>query len=632
MTTVRTTLGLLGVSYLAAWAVSLVSFLPWSQSAQDLLFRLREVSGIGRPGYDPRLALIDLTDGCYARIGTDLVSRERYAAQIEALSAMGVVVQVHDAVFRAAREGQGDRALEEAVRRADNVVFGIVAHNPVPMTGTTAPAAHRPVVGRGGGEVADAGETFGSHASLRDAARGHGLLNLEEDGDGVVRRVPLLLRAADGFHYGLALIAACEFHGVPPDQVVVGATSITLPAPAGEVVIPIDRRGRMRVNFVGPWGSMDHYRFADVWDAAQDPDELALWRSRLEGRITLVSDVSIAAGDLGAVPLESSTPLPGVHANALHTILTGRFLREVGTWPTLAAEMLLLIGLFLLARVRHSSFYLVGMPLLAIAYLGACAFAFLRYGWILELLRPTLLCGLALGLTMAVRYLHGERHQAILRASFESYFPPAVVRRLLADPQALDVRGHRRELTIPFSDVQGFTSMSSVMEPTEIHAMLNRYFEEMVDVAFAHGATVDKFIGDGLMLLFGDPEPQEDHAVRAARCALAMQQRVSILNQSRSAERKQPLTIRIGIHTGPVVVGNMGSKRRMTYTAIGAAVNLAARLEGAAPAGGILVSQRTRDLIGEAIPVQQLEPIQVKGVPDPVPVFLVSAEQGYVGP
>ena len=169
-----------------------------------------------------------------------------------------------------------------------------------------------------------------------------------------------------------------------------------------------------------------------------------------------------------------------------------------------------------------------------------------------------------------------------------------------------------------FSDVAGFTKRSSTMAPDQIRKMLNEYFEAMTDIVFRYEGTVDKFMGDGLMVFFGDPEPQPDHAERCVRMAVDMQKKIREIGESWPRHGDQPLQIRIGINTGVVVVGNIGSARRLSYTVLGSEVNLAQRLESSAPVGGILISSRTHGLLNGAVPTRPAGQFKVKGFDEPV--------------
>ena len=223
----------------------------------------------------------------------------------------------------------------------------------------------------------------------------------------------------------------------------------------------------------------------------------------------------------------------------------------------------------------------------------------------------------------AYRFIVEERDKNFLRRTFEAYFPPKIVKRIMVNPQMIASAGERKELTVMFSDLVGFTKRSSTMSADHIQSLLNEYFEAMVDIVFDYEGTVDKFMGDGLMVFFGDPEPQPDHAVRCVRMAIDMQKKIRDLSIKWEEKGELPLQARIGINTGVVVVGNMGSVRRLSYTVLGAEVNLAQRLEASAPLGGIMISQRTNELLEGQIPTRPVGKVQMKGLDQPVEAYEV---------
>jgi adenylate cyclase len=273
--------------------------------------------------------------------------------------------------------------------------------------------------------------------------------------------------------------------------------------------------------------------------------------------------------------------------------------------------------------------FFVGASGLAAGCLLAAAAAFLFGAIVVNVVRPVLIVGLTTVLTAGYRYVYEQREKLVIRRMFEAYFPPAVVEKIVRDPLRISGYGEKKELTIVFSDIEGFTTRCLTMTASEVQTLLNDYFGRMVDVVFRHGGTIDKFIGDGLMVFFGDPEEQPDHALRAVRAAIDMQCEIAAMN---GPLPQAPIGVRIGITTGPVVVGNMGSARRLSYTVLGSPVNLAQRLESMAPSGGILISERTHALLDGTIHVTPRGPIQVKGVAEPVAVFEVLVELGSVPP
>lgn len=205
------------------------------------------------------------------------------------------------------------------------------------------------------------------------------------------------------------------------------------------------------------------------------------------------------------------------------------------------------------------------------------------------------------------------RREEITRAAYNRFLPPHLVNKLLANPDAIHLGGINQTVTILFSDVRGFTTLVEQADPQKVVSALNDYFSEMTEIIFQNNGTLDKFIGDGLMALFGAPESSPDDPTNAVRTAIQMQRRMVSLGQELTRYGFPPISIGIGINTGEVTVGYIGSERRMDYTAIGDAVNLTARLEGKAAPGQILISQATATLIQETYPLRSLGPLQVKG-------------------
>ncbi|MCS6803674.1 MAG: adenylate/guanylate cyclase domain-containing protein [Acidobacteriota bacterium] len=205
------------------------------------------------------------------------------------------------------------------------------------------------------------------------------------------------------------------------------------------------------------------------------------------------------------------------------------------------------------------------------------------------------------------------RREEIARAAYNRFLPPHLVNKLLANPEAIHLGGVNQVVTILFSDVRGFTSLAEQADPQKVVSALNDYFSEMTEIIFQNNGTLDKFIGDGLMALFGAPESSPDDPTNAVRTAIQMQRRMVSLSHELTRYGFPPINIGIGINTGEVTVGYIGSERRMDYTAIGDAVNLTARLESKAAPGQILISQATAALIQGTFPLRSLGPLQVKG-------------------
>jgi adenylate cyclase len=286
-----------------------------------------------------------------------------------------------------------------------------------------------------------------------------------------------------------------------------------------------------------------------------------------------------------------------------------------------------LLGCVALFALKLSSRGLwVGALLLLIGYLLLVATAFLFGNLIFNIVRPVIITLVAVFGVLVYRFINEEREKEATQRSFEAYLPPSVVKRQLAHPESI-FEVQKKELTIMFTDIKSFTTYSSTMTPDQIQNFLAEYFDAMVQIVFKYEGTVDKYIGDGLMVFFGAPEPQADHAVRCVKAAIEMQKKCRELKEKWIQEGLFPLKIRIGINTGEVVVGNMGTRKKLAYTVLGSDVNLANRLESNAPVEGIMISRRTYDLVKDEIPTFPHEPVLVKGLDIPIEVYTVPVDE-----
>ena len=215
------------------------------------------------------------------------------------------------------------------------------------------------------------------------------------------------------------------------------------------------------------------------------------------------------------------------------------------------------------------------------------------------------------------------RREAVVRSNFERFFTPHLAARIANTPDAVKLGGDKRMVTVLFSDIRGFTSLSETMNPDEMARLLTEYFTEMVDCVFQHGGTLDKFIGDAVMAQWGAPLGEPDDPDRALQAGIAMMQALAQLNNQWRAEGRPELQMGIGINTGEAFAGNIGSERRLEYTVIGDTVNTASRLCGAAKAGEILISQSVMKALSAKANVEKSEPLELKGKSQPVPVFRV---------
>ena len=631
-------------AHLLFWLLPNV-FETWNAQTVDQIFVYRTNSARFRVPYDSTIIHVDLKDGSFQKLSNAYLNRFHYGQVARNLGEMGTAVQIWDYIYKARSNDAEDQAFIQGTAAAGNVYFGSAFDLQEPDNPTVKadrPNSHLEYLRKTSWNVEVSGDTSEMYVGhnplitfpeLANASRGLGYLSIRFDADGVFRRVPLLIRYEDAFYPSFPFRAICNYLNVPPEKVVLSPGKHVIlrdahrpGASPHDIVIPVDRRCNILINYVGRWERMKHYDFADVLLVSDSRDDLELMAEELRGKIVVVSEVSTGSSDVAPVPTDNNFPLSGLHANVMHTILTENFLTELSTMEMLAVEIALMLIVFVLAYFFSSRGLWVGAVVLLAGYLFGSVLMFLYGNIIVNIVRPSLMIVVSVFSIVAYRYINEEKEKESLRRSFEAYFPPTVVKKIMANPEMIYAVGQKKELTIMFSDIKSFTTYSSTMTPDQIQKMLNEYFEAMVDIVFKYEGTVDKFIGDGLMVFFGDPEPQSDHAVRCVKAAVEMQKKCRELKARWETTGLFPLKIRIGVNTGPVVVGNMGSARRLSYTVLGSDVNLAQRLESNAPVEGIMISQRTYELVKDFVPTRPLEPVKVKGLDTPIQVYEVPVE------
>jgi adenylate cyclase len=387
----------------------------------------------------------------------------------------------------------------------------------------------------------------------------------------------------------------------------------------GSVAIPLDPRDRMLINYAGAGGTFRHLSAVDLLTGKVPPDAV-------RDRIVFVGATAAGTYDLRVTP--TSPIMPGVekHANVAANILSGRFLRRPDWVELVELAGILFFPLllaWLLPRLRPA--VSVGAVALVWAILfGAVHLAF-RGGLWLPVIYPTLALGLTfLGITV-YRLLTEERQRLWTKRAFQQFVSPEVVERLMDNPAALQFGGEVRNLTVLFSDIRDFTPYTERHPPQEVVQMLREYLTRMVDQVLAQQGTLDKFIGDGVMAIFGAPVPLANHAERACRAALGMIQELKTLQERWIAEGREPFKIGIGINTGDMMVGNLGSEQLFDYTVAGDGVNVGARVESLnkeyETTTAIIISEATYLAAQDVLDVRRLGEATVKGKSRPIVVY-----------
>jgi len=474
------------------------------------------------------------------------------------------------------------------------------------------------------------GVQFGIESNIRllaEAARSYGFFNEIPDSDGTFRRAPFLLRYQDrDFYPSLELQAVREYENIK-DQSIVGYITVNGfdHLELGPHVIRTGDDGRVLINYAGGYYSYPHYSMADVIDGTVPP-------STFKGKIVLVGATAVGIGDLRITPYQESDYMGvEIHANVIDNLLhndeRGRgFLSRGFAEEMIDIVFILLFGVamgFVFARLKplYSTFSVV-VSLAVFAFIVYMAFAHL--GMWLYAVVPAGTLILNYGAITSYRMVTEEREKRKVRKTFERYVSPGVIRLIEKEPRKyFKPGGESKELSIMFSDIRSFTTLSEGMTPDELVSFLNEYLGEMTDIAFTRWGTLDKYIGDALMAFWGSPFPQVDHAARACGAALDMQIRLSELNLKWEAEGRKQIAIGIGINTDRVNVGNMGSSKRFSWTVMGDGVNLASRLEGQNKEyhSTVIIGENTYQQVREQFVCRDLDRIKVKGKTKPVKIY-----------
>jgi len=475
-----------------------------------------------------------------------------------------------------------------------------------------------------------------------------GIVAVESDVDGFYRRYQLTRDTEDTTYTSFAGHVLSQY--LKADSV----TSDNRQYFLGRYRIPKFDSNSMLVNFRGPAFSYPHYSFdnvvddaafdlredydVDAFDDAGDAEQAIppglLYSGELKGKVVLVGATMDELHDNFPTPFLDFTnndnqqvraEMPGVeiHANAISTILNRRFIRLLPWYLELFILALTALMTFIYTRYFSGALSAVFTFLNFVFGVAFAAYMFISFNLVIKIVSPMFTLGLSYSAYMVYHYLLAQQEKRMLRGAFAHYVPEKVVQELVANPEKLQLGGEERVVTVLFSDVAGFTSISEQLTPHELVVLLNEYLTAMTDIVLKHGGIIDKYEGDAIMAEFGVPVSFPDHARAACQTALDMQQTLKVLRKKWKEEGRPELEARVGINTGNVIVGNMGSRDVFDYTVMGDNVNLGSRLEGANKAYGtkIMISEFTLEHVRDTFYTRPLDLIRVKGKTKPIEVF-----------
>ncbi|MEP6998080.1 MAG: adenylate/guanylate cyclase domain-containing protein, partial [Betaproteobacteria bacterium] len=395
------------------------------------------------------------------------------------------------------------------------------------------------------------------------AAPSSGYFTVASDPDGVVRWMPLVIQDGEDLFPPLSLLSVWHFLGKPQLAVRVGPNGVE-GVQIGDRLVPTDEAGQMLINYRGPPKTFPHYAISDILGGG-------LPSGTFKDKIVVVGATAIGIGDIRSTPFGPVSAGPEIHATVIDNILTGDFIARP-RWSQIFDLLAIVILPLLVAAVlpRVSAFgglaFSVGVFVL---FVGVAYELFVRaHAW-LNMVYPVFALAATYTMLTVYRYLTEERERRRITRTFQHYVSTEVIEQVLNDPERLKLGGEERVLSVLFTDLAGFTRYSENYTPTEIMKVLSEYYDRMTELVFASHGTIATYVGDELMAIFGAPIEQPEHAKLACAAALGMRDARHVLAQEWAKIGRPPLSARTGINSGPMLVGNYGSKYRFNYSVLG---------------------------------------------------------------
>ncbi len=465
---------------------------------------------------------------------------------------------------------------------------------------------------------------------LEHAAAGRGLFTIRPERDGIIRRVPMIMQAQG------QTMPSLTFEIL---RVASGSGTILIKAEKAGIKsigvkgfqIPTDNNGQLWIHYAGNDASI-YVPAINVLERNVAPDMIA-------GQLVLIGTSAVGLNDIKTTPVSHAMPGVEIHAQVLESALTGALISQPIYGIAVEFATALLFGLLVIAIAPlFGPVTLVALgAAFAAALLGTSAYFYTQHRLLIDFTYP-LMSTTAIYLTLIFSsFVREQAQRRQIRSAFGQYLSPALVEQLAQSPEKLVLGGEEREMTIMFSDMRGFTSISETYknDPQGLTALMNRFLTPLTNAILSRKGTIDKYMGDAIMAFWNAPLDDKDHELNACEAALDMLARVDELNQTRGQEAKEegrpfiPLNIGVGLNTGICVVGNMGSDQRFDYSVFGDSVNLASRLEGQSKEYGfpIIVGSRTALAVKDRFAILELDFIMVKGKKEPEVIYAIAGRE-----
>ena len=593
--------------------------------ARDAMFVLK-----GRATPPEGVCIVAIDERSVNRLGRWPWTRSIMAELIERLKPAKVTAL--DIVFSEPQNEREDLNLSEAIGRADNVVLGYFLRNdstelpPEEAIQQISTSSINLISYIGETGMEDGGLYFpgyefsGAEVNIPLIgrwARGFGTFNIIANDDGIYRTANLVYGYMGMIYPSLALEAVRHYMEGEPILYIAeyGIDSIDI----NDTTIPLDGTGGFTLNFYGPGGTFPTYSAVDVIEGR-------IGEKELKGRIVFVGATEKAIYDIRPTPVDSLFPGVEIHATVAGNILQKRFL--IRDSRCVLVDLFLMVVLPLLfsiivSRVHRTMVSLGVFVVLLSLTVSGTFYLFSSYNLLTSVVYPLLSLTIAYLSCEAYRNIVVEKRNRFIKKAFSTYVSPQLLTELMRNPERLKLGGEKRVVSVLFSDIRGFTSLSERLPPDELVVLLNEYLNPMTRIIIEERGTLDKYIGDAIMAIYNAPVEIEDHPGRVCNTALRMREKLKELNEGWVKKGLPTLDIGIGINTGEAVIGNMGAELRFDYTAIGDTVNLASRLEGMNKLYGtnILVSESTYGHVKDIFLFRELDLVRVKGKEKPIVMY-----------
>jgi len=478
---------------------------------------------------------------------------------------------------------------------------------------------------------------------LKDSAENSmGLVSIESDADGIYRRYPIFQTHNNEHLFSFVVELISRYSGNKP-QLTFGNSGAFLEI--GNYRIPFYESSTMLIDFAGPAGTFPQHSFASVIDDERmdlgEKYDLNYFTDNLLPEGVFKDKIVIIGSTVAELHDNFPTPfleyqgmakeMPGAEilANGVRTILNQSFFHKISFWMTLLLVIALMALIYLVCFRLTTVWSIVVTALLIVAYLVSLFILFKEYRIVIDMVFPTLAMSFSFVSVNLYRFILTQREKRKIMGAFQQYVPAKVIQELLEHPEKLSLGGEERYMTVLFTDVANFTTISETLTPQDLVMLVNEYLSEMTEIILKYDGIIDKYEGDAIMAEFGAPVHYPDHALKACYATLEMERHLKQLSRKWRREGKPVLTCRAGINTGNMVVGNMGSKKVFDYTVLGDEVNLASRLEGANKLFGThsIISESTYVEVKNAVVTRPLDLIIVKGKQKPVRVYELLARR-----